>query len=109
MHTALFFLELFLLFHNDTAEFIGFFLEKKLRVNLFTDIEVRLQKKKVKCKMTAIECLKILRKGFCILLVWNLILTCTLLVQCNSKKEEQLNQQICNLETIPQYELVEVE
>lgn len=56
--------------------------------------------------MTAIECLKILRKGFCVLLIWNLILTCTLLVQCSGRQEEKLNQQICNLEAIPEFEII---
>lgn len=64
--------------------------------------------------MTAIECLKVLRKTVCFLLVWNLLLTGVLLVQFGNKQEEKMNQQICNLECIPndevpQYELVEVE
>lgn len=64
--------------------------------------------------MTAIECLKILRKGFICLLVWNLLITGVLLVQFGNKQEEKLNQQICNLEAIPndnvpQFEIVEVE
>ena len=59
--------------------------------------------------MTAIECLKILRKGFICLLVWNLLLTSALLVQFGSKQEEKLNNKICNLEAIPDYEMVEVE
>ena len=64
---------------------------------------------KVRFYMTAIECLRILRKGFLVLLVWNILLTGTLLIQFGNKQEEELNQQICNLEAIPQYELVEVE
>lgn len=52
--------------------------------------------------MTAIECLKILRKRVCILLVWNLILTGTLFVQFCNEQAEKLNQQICNLEAIPE-------
>ena len=59
--------------------------------------------------MTAIECLKILRKGFILLLVWNLLLSGVLLMQFEQKKEAELNQQICNLEEIPQYELMEIE
>lgn len=59
--------------------------------------------------MTALECLKILRKGFICLLVWNLLITGVLLVQFGNKQEEELNQEVCNLECIPEYELVEVE
>ena len=59
--------------------------------------------------MTAIECLKILRKGFICLLVWNLLITGALLVQFGNKQEEKLHQEICNLEAIPEFELVEVE
>lgn len=59
--------------------------------------------------MTAIECLKILRKGFIFLVVWNLLLTGYLVMQFNNVQDEKLNQQICNLETIPQYEILEVE
>lgn len=59
--------------------------------------------------MTALECLKILRKGFICLLVWNLLITGVLLVQFSNKQEEKLNQQICNLEAIPEFEIVEVE
>lgn len=51
--------------------------------------------------MTAIECLKMLRKGFICLLLWNLLLTGTLLVQCTNREEAKLNEQICNLEEIP--------
>lgn len=57
--------------------------------------------------MTAIECLKILRKGFICLILWNLLITGCLLVQCNHKQEEKLNQQICSLEAIPEFEIVE--
>lgn len=64
--------------------------------------------------MTAIECLKVLRKTVCFLLVWNLLLTGSIIYQHTQKQEEKMNQQICNLECIPndevpQYELVEVE
>lgn len=59
--------------------------------------------------MTAIECLKMLRKGFIFLLVWNLLITGTLLVQFGNKQEDELNTKICNLETIPDYEIVEVD
>lgn len=59
--------------------------------------------------MTAIECLKILRKGFVFLLIWNILLTGVLCMQFSNKQEEKLNQEICNLECIPEYELVEVE
>lgn len=61
--------------------------------------------------MTAIECLKMLRKGFLVLLVWNLLLTGSLLVQFGNKQAEKLNQQICNLEmipdTAPEFEIME--
>lgn len=59
--------------------------------------------------MTAIECLKILRKGFIFLVIWNLLLTGYLVMQFNNVQEEKLNQQICNLETIPPYEILEEE
>ncbi len=59
--------------------------------------------------MTAIECLKILRKGFLVLIIWNLILTGVLLTQCTTRQEEKQSEVICNLEAIPQFELVEVE
>lgn len=59
--------------------------------------------------MTAIECLRILRKGFICLLVWNLLITGVLLMQFGNKQEEKLNQENCNLECIPEYELMEVE
>lgn len=57
--------------------------------------------------MTAIDCLRILRKGFLVLIVWNLILTGTLLVQFSNNQQKELNQQICNLEAIPPYEIIE--
>lgn len=57
--------------------------------------------------MTAIECLKMLRKGFLVLLLWNLILTGMLLIQFSNNQQEKLNQQICNLEAIPPLEMIE--
>lgn len=63
--------------------------------------------------MTALECLKILRKGFICLLIWNILLTGVLCAQFSHKQEEKLNQQICNLEmipdSVPEFEIVEVE
>ena len=57
--------------------------------------------------MTAIECLKILRKGFICLLVWNLLITGVLLVQFGNKQEEKQAEKICNLECIPPFEMLE--
>lgn len=57
--------------------------------------------------MTAIECLKILRKGFLVLLVWNLILSFCLVAGYIEKKENERFQKICNLESIPPYEILE--
>ena len=59
--------------------------------------------------MTALEWLKLLRKAVIFLLVWNLVLTFCLVSTHLEKQAAELNQQICNLEEIPQYELVEVE
>ena len=59
--------------------------------------------------MTALECLKILRKGFIFLLVWNLVLSFCLVTGYMEKQTEELNQKICNLEAIPEFEIVEVE
>ena len=63
--------------------------------------------------MTALECLKILRKGFIFLLVWNVVLSFFLVAGYMEKQENNLNQQICNLEmipdSVPEYEIVEVE
>ena len=59
--------------------------------------------------MTPIQLLKILRKLVCLLVIWNVFLTGTLFIQFNNHQTEELNQQICNLEAIPQYELMEVE
>lgn len=55
--------------------------------------------------MTAIECLKMLRKCFLVLLVWNLLLTGALLVQIGCMQAEKLNQEICNLEAIPENDM----
>lgn len=59
--------------------------------------------------MTAIECLKMLRKIVLVLILWNLLITGVLLMQFYSKQNEKLNQQICNLEAIPTFEIMEVE
>jgi hypothetical protein len=59
--------------------------------------------------MTALECLKILRKGFIFLLVWNLVLSFCLVAGYMEKQTDELNQKICNLEMIPEFEIVEVE
>lgn len=59
--------------------------------------------------MTALECLKILRKGFIFLLVWNVVLSFCLVTGYREKQTEELNQKICNLEAIPEFEIVEVE
>jgi hypothetical protein len=59
--------------------------------------------------MTALECLKILRKGFIFLLVWNVVLSFCLVAGYMEKQTEELNQKICNLEAIPEFEIVEVE
>ena len=59
--------------------------------------------------MTAIEWLKLLRKVVIFLLIWNLVLTFCLVSTYLEKQATDLNQKICNLEEIPQYELVEVD
>lgn len=63
--------------------------------------------------MTAIECLKLLRKLVLVLIVWNIMITGTMIKQYCNAQEEKLNQQICNLEAIPntppQFEILEVE
>lgn len=51
--------------------------------------------------MTPIQLLKILRKGFICLIIWNLLITGFLFNQSNKKQEEKINEQICNLELIP--------
>ena len=57
--------------------------------------------------------MKVLGKLICFLLIWNFALSCFLVAGHFEKKTEQLNQQICNLEAIPDevptLELVEVE
>ena len=57
--------------------------------------------------MTALECLKILRKGFIFLLVWNVVLSFCLVAGYIEKQETEHFQKICNLEAIPPYELLE--
>ena len=52
---------------------------------------------------------KMFQKLVCFLLVWNLLITYALLVHYEVKTEEKINEQICNLEAIPQYELMEIE
>ena len=63
--------------------------------------------------MTAIECLKMLRKAVLILIVWNIMITGNMIKQYCNEQNEKLNQQICNLEAIPetppQFEILEVE
>ena len=64
--------------------------------------------------MTAIEWLKLLRKTVIFLLIWNLVLTFCLVSTHLEKQATELNQQICNLEEIPnddvpQFEIVEVD
>ena len=59
--------------------------------------------------MTAIEWLKLLRKVVIFLIIWNLVLSFCLVSTHLEKQATELNQQICNLEEIPQYELVEVD
>ena len=63
--------------------------------------------------MSAINCLKALRKVVCFLLLWNFLLTGFLFYQNAQKQEQKTNQEICNLECIPeevpQVELLEVE
>lgn len=59
--------------------------------------------------MTAIECLQLLRKGFIFLLIWNLVLSFIVVAHTMEVSSEKLNQQICNLEAIPDFEIVEVD
>ena len=59
--------------------------------------------------MTALECLKMLRKLVLLLLVWNLVLSFCLVAGYMEKQAADLNQKICNLEAIPPYEILEVE
>lgn len=59
--------------------------------------------------MTAIEWLKLLRKVVIFLIIWNLILSFCLVAGYMEKREVEHFQKICNLEEIPQYELVEVD
>ena len=54
---------------------------------------------------------KMFQKLVCFLLVWNLLLTWSLVVQFCNKQADKLNEQICMLEEIPtnppEYEIVE--
>ena len=59
--------------------------------------------------MTALECLKMMRKFVLLLLVWNVVLSFCLVAGYMEKQTDKLNQQICNLEAIPDFEIVEVE
>lgn len=63
--------------------------------------------------MTPIELLKILRKGFICLILWNVLISGILFMQFIHKQEENLSKQICNLEmipdSVPDFELMEVE
>ena len=57
--------------------------------------------------MTAIECLKMLRKLVLLLLVWNIVLSFVLVAGYMEKREAEHFQKICNLETIPPFEILE--
>jgi hypothetical protein len=63
--------------------------------------------------MTAIECLKMLRKLVLLLLVWNVVLSFCLVAGYMEKQTDRFNQQICNLEmipdSVPEFEIMEVE
>ena len=63
--------------------------------------------------MTAIECLKMLRKLVLFLIIWNLVLTFYLVAEYMEKQTDKFNQQICNLEmipdSVPEFEIMEVE
>ena len=64
---------------------------------------------KRKVYMTAIEWLKSLRCVVLVLLIWNVLITGALLLNVSQKQEEKLNQQICVLEGIPDFEIIEVD
>lgn len=51
--------------------------------------------------MTALECLKVLRKLVVLLLIWNVVLSFVLVSEYMTKQDDKLKQQICNLEAIP--------
>lgn len=55
--------------------------------------------------MTALECLKILRKMVIILIVWNVLLTGFIGYKVFEEKQAALNDKISNLEMIPQEDL----
>jgi predicted nucleic acid-binding protein len=57
--------------------------------------------------MTAIECLKMLRKLVLLLLVWNVVLSFCIVAGYIEKQEIKHFQKICNLEAIPPYEILE--
>jgi hypothetical protein len=59
--------------------------------------------------MTVFECVKNLRKMVLLLLVWNVVLSFCLVAGYMEKQTEELNQKICNLEAIPDFEIVEVD
>lgn len=52
--------------------------------------------------MKAIECLRLMRKLVCGLILWNVLLTGFVYYKVSNDKQEDLNEQICNLEMIPQ-------
>lgn len=58
--------------------------------------------------MTAFEWLKTLRMLVALLLVWNLVLSFCLVAGYMEKIENEKFQKICNLELIPDSELMEV-
>ena len=57
--------------------------------------------------MTALECLKMLRKLVVLLLIWNVVLSFCLVAGYMEKQEIEHFQKICNLEAIPPYETLE--
>ena len=63
--------------------------------------------------MNPLKQLKAMSKFICFLLIWNLVLSFVVVSNSITAQEEKLNQQICNLEAIPnevpEFELVEVE
>ena len=64
--------------------------------------------------MTITQNLNILRNIVLFLIMWNLVLTFCLVAANMEKQAEKLNQEICNLEAIPnddvpQFEIMEVE
>lgn len=59
--------------------------------------------------MNTIECLRIMRKAVCLLLIWNVLITSVMVGQYAKYRADKLSEQICALEEIPQYDIVEVE